>query len=639
MFKRYGFWLLFGVAVQAQNTADIKKITSSAHPSVKEVGRQLYQEVAAKEQRVLTFLQANPQFERTYMSDGVKYQIADVVEGRPLYRSTDNANAAKAIKTNRLYPGGAAGLALEGDGLTLGVWDGGWVLRMHNEFVTNGVSKVTCPDAPSATPEADGHGTHVAGTVAAKGAVANAKGMAPKAILKSYDWGSDITEVYNEVITNGLLLSNHSYGVPIISNGQVNVPSWYPGCYNSDASSWDALFYTNPYYLEVTSAGNSGADSYNGGLAPGYDKLTGEKNSKNNLVVANANPTTHPITGNLTALVINVSSSQGPSDDGRIKPDIAADGTNLYSSYSTANNSYEVLSGTSMASPGVMGSCALLQQHYRNLYPTYMRSTTLKGLVCHTAVDDTESIGPDPKFGWGLMDSQAAADVITKSTTNQSIILESTLNEGGEYVYTFTSTGTAPIKATLCWLDPPGSPRNGITNDPTPALMNDLDLRITHADATYFPWKLDLANITEGAIKGDNLVDNVERVDVDQAEAGTYTLRISHKGTLSGGNQPYSLILSGANLVLDTKKNEANVLGVWPNPATSLLNVTVADSNDNWTAGIVDVQGRLLSSRTISPVDMQGNTFSLDVSQLPAGVYIVNLSNGKGAVSKKFIKN
>src|SRR5690606_2383827 len=96
---------------------------------------------------------------------------------------------------------------------------------------------------------------------------------------------------------------------------------------------------------------------------------------------------------------------QGPTDDGRIKPDIAADGTALLS---TSNDGdYGSSTGTSMSSPSVSGALLLLQEHYNDLHPTeFMRSSTVKALVCHTALDDNASIGPDPKFGWGLLDAR-----------------------------------------------------------------------------------------------------------------------------------------------------------------------------------------------------------------------------------------
>ena len=96
--------------------------------------------------------------------------------------------------------------------------------------------------------------------------------------MKSYDWDNDLIEVSNEVSLNALLLSNHSYGVPILDdNGDMNAPNWYMGCYNTTAVNWDNLAYNLPYYLMVASAGNDGYTSYSGGLLPGYDKLTGNK--------------------------------------------------------------------------------------------------------------------------------------------------------------------------------------------------------------------------------------------------------------------------------------------------------------------------------------------------------------------------
>ncbi|MFM9735812.1 hypothetical protein, partial [Streptomyces niveiscabiei] len=68
--------------------------------------------------------------------------------------------------------------------------------------------------------------------------------------------------------------------------------------------------------------------------------------------------------------------------------------------------------------------------------------------------------------------------------------------------------------------------------------MNDLDIRITQGSRTYFPWTLDVSNPAVAAQRGDNITDNVERVQLDSTIPGqTYTITVSHKGTLQRGSQ------------------------------------------------------------------------------------------------------
>ncbi len=104
-----------------------------------------------------------------------------------------------------------------------------------------------------------------------------------------------------------------------------------------------------------------------------------------------------------------------------------------------------------------------------------------------------------------------------------------------------------PIKFTLCWTDPAGNLPSSTIDDPTPALINDLDLRVIHNGDTFYPWKLDVSNLSAPATNGDNLVDNVEQIEI-QNPSGFYQVVISHKGTLMNGIQDYSLIISNAAL-------------------------------------------------------------------------------------------
>jgi len=386
--------------------------------------------------------------------------------------------------------------------------------------------------------------------------------------------------------------------------------------------------------LMVTSAGNNGSDGYSNGLHPSLDKLTGNKNCKNNLVVANANPTVHPLTGALTGLTINSGSSQGPSDDGRIKPDIAADGTNLYSTLETSNTAYGTFSGTSMASPSVAESLILLQQHYNNLHASYMKASTLKGLVCHTAYDDASNIGPDPWFGWGLLDTNASADLITKAnnTPNTAVINELAMtNTSGTYSIDVVVTNPQTLKATICWTDYQGNSQNNQLNSSTPALINNLDLRIIKGAETSFPWKLDLANITSPAIKGDNNVDNVEKVEVDNA-SGTYTIQVSKKGLIFGGTQNYSLIISGFNqVVLGTKDHLLSQFNVYPNPTNDILNYEIPA---NYTVNSIEVYD--ISGKKINVT--QGANQTINTTNLQNGLYFVKFMIDGTVVTKKFIK-
>lgn len=475
---------------------------------------------------------------KTNTNGSVDELIAVSEDGQPIYYTIHNVDASRSTRANHLNIGGSLGLSLDGQNMTAHVWDGGPTRITHQEFDgPGGNNRVSINDGVTALNANSFHAQHVTGTIVASGVVAQAKGMAPQARAKTHDWNNDLSEATAEAAA-GMLISNHSYGYRASL-----VPDWYFGAYIAEARDWDILMNNSPYYLMVVSAGNDGNDNTSNaaplGGASAFDKLTGTANTKNNMVVANAQDANVDASGNLISVAINSSSSEGPTDDYRIKPDITGNGTGVYSTYDNSDAAYNSISGTSMASPNVAGSLLLLQQHYSNLNATFMRAATLKGLALHTA-DDAGISGPDPVFGWGLLNTKRAAETIS-ANGGASIIDERSLANGGSYTINVDASGSGPLMASISWNDPAGAANTGSTNNTTPRLVNDLDIRVTKGGSTFTPYRLTGVN-SNGL--GDNTVDPFERVDVAGA-TGTYTITVTHKGSLSGGNQNFSLIVTG----------------------------------------------------------------------------------------------
>lgn len=461
-------------------------------------------------------------------------------DGNPIYYITSNTNASESTRTDHLNSGGSLGLNLNGDNMTAYVWDGGVARAGHQEYDgSGGTNRFSIGDGSSAL---NFHAAHVTGTIMASGVQASAKGMAPESNVIGNDWNSDLSEA-TSAAASGMLVSNHSYGYAIRDNaGNVQLPTYYFGAYIGVSRDWDQIMYNAPNYLMVVAAGNDGDDNTANSNPIGgnslFDKLSGHATSKNNLVVANAQDANIGASGNLISVNINSSSSEGPTDDLRIKPDITGNGTNVYSTYETSNSAYGTISGTSMASPNVTGSLVLLQEHYNNVNGAFMRAATLKGLALHTA-DDAGSTGPDAIFGWGLLNTKRAAESITNNG-NQTMIQELSLAPGQTYTITVDADGVNDLLASISWTDLPGTANTGTINLSTPVLVNDLDIRVSKGGTTYTPWKLTGPTTNT---KGDNNVDPFERVDVANA-SGTYTITVTHKGTL-GSAQNYSLIVTG----------------------------------------------------------------------------------------------
>lgn len=596
---------LFSCLTFGQTQEDIKKITADydlANLKQKEI---FYKNKAeAEKQKAIAVALKNNWPIRTENPDGSISELMRLSpEGLPIYYTTDNVNAARATRANHLNSGGSLGLNLNGQGMVARVWDGGNVRTTHNAFG----GRVAVID-DSSNPATILHATHVTGTMVASGLPASVKGMAAEATARTFNWTNDLAEVYAETQL-GMLVSNHSYGVPITSGTAPNttvLPAYYIGGYFNESFEWDEAAYNAPYYLAVMSAGNEGNNNDNADpLVYGFDKLTGEKGAKNNLTVANCQDVTVATNGTVSSTItINTSSSQGPTDDFRIKPDITGNGTALTSTSNAGDAATASLTGTSMASPNVAGSLLLLQQHYKNLTNSFMRAATLKGLACHTA-DDAGIQGPDPIFGWGLLNCKAAAEAITNNGLS-SWVSENNLNSGQTFSFDVNASGTAPLVASITWTDLPGAVTTNTTspNLPTPALVNDLDIRITKNTTVYFPWKLTPDFSIPAARNGDNNVDNVELVKLDVPAAGLYTITVTNKRNLVSGKQRYALVVTGLSSNFSINSTSDNLTVCASNNAVYTFNYVQTGAGTT-TFSAIDLPAGAVA--TFSPATMSAN--------------------------------
>lgn len=530
---------------------------------------------------------------RTESPAGRVQEIADFDGDKPVYFTTHNANAAISTGANLLR---TSPYSLTGSGVTIGLWDGGSARSTHQEFG----NRVAVMDGAASID----HASHVGGTLIASGVDVNAHGMAASATVHSYDWTNDVSEMTSRgAATAGdpgkINLSNHSYGYiggwNYVNGGSpYRLWEWYGagttstsiesdfGLYNSYARDGDALAFNAPYYLIFRSAGNDNGDNPASGstvaLSPGgssvvsysstshpggdsvyrggFETIGFDAVAKNVITIGSV---TDAVTGGVrdpSKAVISSFSACGPTDDGRIKPDVVANGDALYSSLGGSNTGYGTYSGTSMATPNAAGSSALLIQQYSGFFPGQaMRASTLKGLLIHTA-DDRGNPGPDYKYGWGLVNVQAAADLIrdhyafpAKQRVTESQLTTSIITRTQSFVW----DGVSQISATLCWTDPAAAALTTSDSRST-RLVNNLNLKIIAPNGSQFsPYVMPFvgtwtqASMNMPATTGVNNTDNIEQVRIAAPPAaGTYQAVVSFSGTLTNSSQNYSLLISGS---------------------------------------------------------------------------------------------
>ena len=357
------------------------------------------------------------------------------------------------------------------------------------------------------------HGDMVAGIVGAAGNLdPTMRGMAPACYMHIRQYVSSMAGTLPLHVDSNVLIFQSSY-----SNG-------CNAGYTNTTVLVDQEIYENPTLLQVFSAGNSNNQNCGYGAGNQWGNITGgHKMGKNVIATANLDNDDG---------IVN-SSSRGPANDGRIKPDIAAHGAGQMST--DPNNTYVPGGGTSAAAPGITGVLTQLHHAYEDMNGTTANSALLKATVMNTA-NDLGNEGPDFIYGWGKINGLKAVQLLEDGRyTNGSISQGAT-----DQVSINVPAGVEQVKVMVYWADKEAS-----TSAAT-ALVNDLDALLTDPNlASYQPWLLDhtpnATTLDLPATVGADHLNNVEQIAIDNPMAGTYTLDITGT-TVPFGPQDYYVV-------------------------------------------------------------------------------------------------
>lgn len=413
------------------------------------------------------------------------------------HESVQGANADASI----------GGLGLNGNGITIGHGDAGRYTHADLDdrvwqFAGNIVHN---------------HASHTAGTMAGAGNIEpRNRGLADAATL--------INAYFYDIVVQAPSFYNN-YQMRVTNNSYSMVPATvtcdFTGGYNDYSREIDASTEEFTDLLHVWAAGNSGAVNCTP-YPNGYKSiLSGPQSSKNGISVGALS------NGNGTPLTSY--SSRGPTNDGRIKPEISTIGGSTLSANS--NNGYYSTGGTSMAAPSVSAAVGLIQEAYKsshgNVYP---RADLIKAILINTS-EDVGAEGPDYQRGFGKLNIHKGAKHTLTGSHFTGIVTEE-----GQQDFSFTvPANTGKLAVTLSWIDPPGNPLI------TKQLVNDLDLEVIGPGGTILPWTLNPtpSQVNQIAVRGVDTLNNIEHVSFLAPAPGTYIIRV--KGTSVLGSQPFAV--------------------------------------------------------------------------------------------------
>jgi subtilisin family serine protease len=488
-------------------------------------------------------------------------------------------------------------VAVADSGLDTGVNDA----SMHDDIEGRILALIDLSD-DGADDIFSGHGTHVAGSVLGNGTLSGGqfKGMAPEAQLV-FQAVEDADGSLGSIPLNLVDLFQQAYN----QNARIHTNSWgyddYYGYYLPSSRETDFFMWEHPNMLILFSAGNEGVDENPDGVidsgsitppATAKNCLSVGASENNRLAITktygNHNPFDFPIdpvysdemADNIEGLA--AFSSRGPTDDGRIKPDVVAPGTFIISTRSSKasetlwgvyndNENYVYSGGTSMSTPLVAGMAALVRQYYiqnESIVPSaaLLKATIINGAYNMTpgqyGTGATQEIQtrPDNAQGWGRVDIEESLFPASPRTVRYHDNISLNVSESWDASYYVNDTSET-LKITLVWTDYPAA-ANAVTT-----LVNNLDLTVTGPGGTYYG---------NGAV---DYVNNVEQVELSSPPVGLYTIKVS--GTnIPLGPQPFALVISCAmkEIIAPLASGEFPINNSYTTNFTTAVAVNITDS-------------------------------------------------------------
>jgi hypothetical protein len=458
---------------------------------------------------------------------------------------------------------------LSGRGVSVGVFDNSHVYADHPDLF----SRVHRGDNDPAYYRP--HATAVAGLIGGNGTVVHDyRGIAPDAEIFTYSYSAQnghcglfqnyFNDLYLAVQKEQIDVAHNSWGnrgcVPFGYGEYMGLCAALDGAVHGDFGRPVTIVFSagnercvRRYDDRMRTSGHQGCIEEKAPPFINYGTINHPKSSKNILVV-----------GAVDSLDCRMSvySSWGPAKDGSLKPDIVAPGHQKGADsagvseplsagsffkaphYPVRERTYGYFGLTSCAAAVASGSIALLLEAYFDKYSDKKRPlpSSVRALLVHTARDLDDStpwynLGPDYASGYGLLQIGDAIEQMRQGFFTEDIIYSTQ----SKMYHMEVRPGTADVKITLAWDDPPA------VENASRALVNDLDLVVHDPEGKrHFPWTLDPQNPSADAVrtKQDNL-NNTEQVFVenDKAPPGIWEVFVSGK-QVPEGPQAFSLASS-----------------------------------------------------------------------------------------------